>query len=108
MARIYWPPLLRGIGTTTVLLGTLIAYGLAHRDGANLSPSGLPNVAQPPSVARAGSSTNLTTASTADENEEVAKEVLGSPYFEWMGFIGTAVIATSFFVEGFARRKDQN
>lgn len=107
MKRFYWPPLLRGIGTTIILVGTIIAF-LTVRPGPEGYSGRLMVRPQPPFLTRAGATTNPPVANkaqaTAAGNEEIAQEVFGNPYFEWMGFIGTAVIASSFFVESLVKR----
>lgn len=106
MKRIYLPPLLRGIGTTIVLVGTIIAFLQGNRN-----PAANPQTANRQFAERMGTITNApaTSANEAtndEEDETVADEVLGNRYFEWLGFIGTAIIAGSFCVAILPRPKN--
>lgn len=111
MTHIRWAPLLRGIGATIILLGTLIAYFDARQNNekpdlkprlvglqglSGKMPTGNPAV------------TNAVAAEPEDDNEAVVREVLGNRFFEWMGLIGTAVFASSFYVEAFVRSSKSN
>lgn len=78
------PPLLRGIGTTVVLLGAVIGFLAARHD-----------VQAPKTPAR----------TAAEEN--FADEVLENPSFEWLGLVGAAIVASSFYAEAFIRRKEE-
>jgi hypothetical protein len=111
MTQIRWAPLLRGIGATIILLGTLIAYLDARNNiedhGLKRQPVGL--LGLPGRVATGNPAvTNAVAAEPEDDNEAVVREVLGNRFFEWMGLIGTAVFASSFYVEAFVRNPKGN
>ena len=108
MTRIRWAPLLRGIGATIILLGTLIAYFAERQDDGNHRLKPQLGVLQVPSGKGSATTGNLVVTNVVevgleDDNEAVALGILGNRYFEWMGLIGTAIFASSFYVEAFVR-----
>jgi hypothetical protein len=101
------PPLLRGIGTTVILATALVAIITARqtiekqrRQAAQAAPiaalqldPGLSNLTKEVAELR-----------SEVEQQNVGEEVLESTGVEWLGLIGTAIIASSFYVEWYARK----
>jgi len=103
------PPLLRGIGTTLVLTATVVAFVIA-RHGADVKMSASPPLAASNLPRDAQAELNSLTAEVRElrhevEHENVVEEVLENRWFEWLGFTGTAIIASSFYSEFLIRRK---
>jgi hypothetical protein len=107
--RDYLPPLLRGVGTTVVLIGTVVALVAARRDIDRLrsrrqaSPlaSAFGSGAQPTLALLAKELQELRTEARDDN---VIEEIIESRWFEWLGLIGAGVISGSFYVETLIRR----
>jgi len=103
------PPFLRGLGTTVVLIGALVGLAMAHHR-VEVEQENLPQLTgglRQPSKQSADTQAlmvEIEELRSEVERESVATEVLASPSFEWMGFVGTAIIASSFFVEAYLRR----
>src|ERR1051326_9628583 len=104
-----FPPLLRAIGTTVILAATVIAFVIARQHVAQREAH------HPPAARTAGkpSATSDVQTLAAEveelrsevEAESVAEEVLENRWFEWLGFAGTANVASSFYTEWYVRRK---
>jgi hypothetical protein len=106
------PPLLRGIGTTVVLLTTILSVIFARADlrqsVKKLSPPPAPSqTATSPASDRDISAVAEEVRELKEEVERdsVAEEVLENKWFEVFGFIGTAIVAGSFYAEWYVRRK---
>ena len=113
MNRNSWPPLLRGIGMTIVLLAAVISV-MTARQGRITREATLAkaeaNAAAPPVAA----DRNLAElrAEVHELREEVSEEtmaeqVIGNPWFDWLGFLGTAVMSSSFYAEWYLRKNEK-
>ena len=102
-------PLLRGIGLTVVLLGT-IAGALAAKTQASAKPV-------PQSTHTAPGSTNSPRDNSLDaltheieelretvQEETIVEDVLTNPWFEILGIAGSGITASSFYVEWLSKR----
>jgi hypothetical protein len=107
--RDYLPPLLRGLGTTVVLIGTVVALVTARRDLEQLRSR---RQASPLATAF-GSGSQPTLALVAKELQElrgeehddnIVEEVFENRWFEWLGLLGAGLVSGSFYVETFLRR----
>jgi hypothetical protein len=104
------PPLLRGIGTLVVLAAAVVSFAIARlndpkQSGKTSTPTGLGAAAAAGQVGRIEQLTDQVEDLQADMNEAmVVDDVLENVWFECLGFSGTALIATSFFVEWRVRR----
>lgn len=92
------PPLLRGLGTTIILIATILSFIIAREemkagDLARLPPASA--ITHAPSDAR------------QPEDDSVIEEVLSDPWVEGLSYLGTALIASSFYLEWFLRRRKQ-
>jgi hypothetical protein len=115
MNRAYLPPLLRGIGTTIVLVTTLISICVARQDvRANQLKREMLH-AKAKAGTPTGTGKNDADLSAEDDDlrvgtveESVAEEVIGNPWFDWIVGLGSAVIASSFFVESYVRSREKS
>lgn len=87
------PPLLRGLGTTLILLATIFSFIIARQE---IKAGDLARL-RPAAVAPAG-------AVQADD-DSVIEEVLSNPWIEGLSYLGTGLIASSFYLEWFLRRR---
>ena len=108
------PPLLRGIGTTVVLLATVLSVMFARADLRNgAKKSFLPTTnSQAAAVAGTERDISVVAAEVREmkeemERESVAEEVLENKWFEIFGFLGTGIVASSFYAEWYVRRKKE-
>jgi hypothetical protein len=109
------PPLLRGIGTTAVLFATvysvIVASGnvrteQAHREALHAQEEAEAK-AQPADVRElAELKAEVEDLRRTAQEESIADEVIENPWFNWIGFLGTAIIASSFYTESFLRRRE--
>jgi hypothetical protein len=102
-----FPPLLRGIGTVVLLTAAVIAFCIARQH--DQSQQTRPSSNQSASGNKSGDSVAALVSEMQDLRAEVAQEsvaedVLENAWFDWLGFAGTAIVATSFFVEAYLRR----
>jgi hypothetical protein len=109
MLKDYHPSFLRGIGTTVVLLGVLVGLATARRHvdaqaakARELRASLSQPSRRPPEIQALETEIEELKSEMADES--FAVEVLDNPSFEWMGFLGTAIVASSFFAEAYLRK----
>jgi hypothetical protein len=92
-----------------LLVGGIVGFAMARHDVANERASrraALQRV-EPERQAVAdlnGLRQQLRELKSKVEAQNVAEEVVENPWFEWMGIIGTGVIASSFYVEAIVRR----
>ncbi|TNY25132.1 hypothetical protein BV497_15500 [Fulvimonas soli] len=107
-ARDWMPPLLRCIGTMLILVASVYAVGIEQHEQAQraqqiaairsaLDPAGLgagPRDRQA-DLAQEVRLLRLQIAQGSDLTDEVFK----NPWFQWLGLIGTLLIAGSFLVE---------
>ena len=99
------PPLFRGIGTTVILVATVISFSMArHPGGSPLAYPGRPGpgAAMTPRVAELEREVAELRREAADDH--LVEEVIGNPWFEVLGFIGTGFIGASFYLEWWMRR----
>lgn len=109
MSRDSLPPLLRGIGTTVVLAAAVVAFAVAGRDNGQARSER--QATHPAGNNWSGSASDLAALSNQVEelrqeveDENVAEEVIKNPWFDWLSFSGTAIIAGSFYTEWFVRK----
>lgn len=116
MNRNSWPPLLRGIGMTIVLLAAVISVMTARRETAQerVTRDAAWAKAEAASADPVTESRNLAelraeVQELRDEihEETVAEQVIGDPWFDWLGFLGTAVMASSFYAEWYLRKNEK-
>lgn len=105
MTREALPPLLRGIGTTLILIAALVAFSVTHRHAERQKEDARASSGGPSRpVPGIGELTREIADLRAEVEEDSAvQEALENPWFEWLGFLGTATIASSFFAESYMR-----
>jgi hypothetical protein len=86
------PPLLRGLGTTIILIATILSFIIARQeikagDLARLKPAA------------------AAVATGQADDDSVIEEVLSNPWIEGLSYLGTGLIASSFYLEWFQRRR---
>lgn len=115
MNQNYLPPLLRGIGTTIVLVATVFSVIVA-RDNLRAEQGKRDAVR-----AKAGADVKTRPVGTwnpaefmakfqelqSEEDDSVIDEVMDNPWFNYAGFLGMTTIASSFFMEAFQRRREK-
>lgn len=108
------PPLLRGLGTTVILVATVVSLVTARgnqrpptslrlplaRPAAAASSQGAPPATRDLDLAREIAALRQEVA-----DDSVLEEVFENPWFELCGIVGTAVITSSFFLEWSIRRR---
>ena len=109
MSRDSWPPLLRGLGTTILVFGAIIAFVEARQDVAierakrqsayQRFETNRPAVGDLKVLAQ-----EVEELKSEVEAPNIAEEVVGNRWFEWMGIVGSCVLSSSFYVEAFIRR----
>lgn len=104
-------PLLRGIGVTLVLVGTVLAAIQAKESEANKSHA---HVVEFDSITNELGLTNRLRLDLTREaeglrdtvqHEEILEDIVENPWFDILGMTGSAITATSFFVEWIAKRQ---
>ena len=102
------PPLLRGIGLTVILLGTSIGLIQARQDAA-LQAAQL----RAHAAATCSAAPELCTLSAEIRElreqviyDGVAEDLLDNHWFEWLGIVGSAIMAATFFGEWYVRRNE--
>ena len=106
-SRDYLPPLLRGIGTTLILIGTVVAFLSACRDidhnrAKTQSFAPVPAYRSQPTLDLVAKELQELRAETQTEN--LAEEIFENRWFEWLGVFGAGVASASFYVEALMRR----
>jgi hypothetical protein len=106
-SRDYLPPLLRGIGTTLILIGTVVAFVSARRDiehhrAKRQSFAPIPAYSSQPTLDLVAKELQDLRAETLNEN--LAEEIVENRWFEWLGVFGAGVASASFYVEALMRR----
>lgn len=102
------PPLLRGLGTTLILLTSALVVTVERR-------ASIEAAAEHAAMARLASSAEASThrgATGAEalatevrllrlqlQGNDLADDVFENPWFQWLGLLGTGLIAASFFAE---------
>ena len=106
------PPLLRGLGTSVLVLASLLVGMAEHRQGEALR-AGLERaqqrIAQEAQVARSsegveGLTREINLLRLQLSEADLAGQVFANPWFQLLGALGTLLVATSFFVEAAQRR----
>ena len=106
-----FPPLFRGIGMVVMLIAAIVAFCIARQHGQSQRTRVSPN-----QIAAGKGSKDSPVSSVSGMNEPraeaaqdtVVEDVLENVWFEWLGFAGTAIFATSFFAEAYLRCKKNN
>ena len=106
------PPLLRGIGTTVILLATLVSGLYAHADVAKRKARQQAALEQRKAALETNQLNTLSREvaelrSTVQDDETVVEEVLENPGFELFGLLGSAVFASSFYAEWLIKRPNK-
>lgn len=90
------PPLLRGLGTTLILLATILSFVVARQE---IKAGDLARL-RPAAVAPAAPA-----GANQPDDDSVFEEVLSNPWIEGLSYLGTGLIASSFYLEWFLRRR---
>ena len=104
-------PLLRGVGSTIMLIAAIVGFCIARH---NLRVEGFRQQAVHQSTASSKSSTlpgaasisETVEGSAAEPQHSLAEEVIENPWFELFGLAGAAVVSSSFYVEWAAKRRE--
>ena len=101
------PPLLRGLGTLLILLTSALVVTVERRENAaRVEQAHIARVAlkaeESRQPGRAG--TNALTQEVKLlrlqlQGNDLADDVFENPWFQWLGLLGTGLIAASFFAE---------
>jgi hypothetical protein len=105
-------PLLRGIGTTIILITAVVTFASAQREIEKSRSQRAIERSQIAASADPKSELSHLTKEVEElrseaEQENIVEEVLENRWFEWLGFIGMATVASSFYVESYARREEK-
>jgi hypothetical protein len=101
------PPLLRGLGTLLILLTSALVVTVERRDNAHqaeqahlarLASKAEASLAQNPGDANALAAEVRLLRLQLQDND-LADDVFENPWFQWLGLLGTGLIAASFFAE---------
>jgi hypothetical protein len=104
-------PLLRGIGTTIILIGAVIGFWVTRHDvhkdhipkqGANVGSVSQAKITLPAAGPKSDTTEN---SESSPQSDSLVEEVAENLTFEWMALVGAAVVSSSFYVEWAARRK---
>ena len=97
----FLPPLLRGIGTTIILIAALISFSVARQstDQQRKEREEAASISAPASSELARLSEEVEDLRLETEEDTIVEKVFENRWFEWLGFVGTAIIASSFYVE---------
>ena len=105
------PPLLRGLGTLLILLASALALYM-ERPGEGPRAAAITqatrSTASPGTAAGQGgiaAPSRERSPPQAVDDHELADRVLENPAFQLLGLLGTLVIAASFFVESWQKRR---
>ena len=108
MIRDAFGPLLRGIGSSLILVGALIGYlGATHHPQGARRPGQIQSTMTAP-MKRSPEVGGGEKGNADASDESFAEQVVENPWFESLGFLGAAVVSTSFYVEYLARRRRNN
>jgi hypothetical protein len=91
------PPLLRGLGTTLILLATILSFFIARQEMKAGDPAG----------GRVTAAAAAAPAAAQPDDDSVIEEVFSNPWFEALSYLGTGLIGSSFYLEWFLRRRKQ-
>ena len=105
MTRESLAPLLRGIGSSIILVGAIIGY-VAARQEMHVARTHRQDVSHAAARGKdAPGSSNNEEGENRVGDESVAERFVENPWFELLGFLGTGVVSSSFYVEYLSRRK---
>lgn len=103
------PPLLRGLGTLLILLTSALVVTVERRDNAERAEQAhLARIALKAERSLQQGRADTDTDALAIElrllrlqlqDNDLADEVFENPWFQWLGLLGTGLIAASFFAE---------
>ena len=101
------PPLLRGLGTLLILLTSALVVTVERRDNAERAEQAhLARISRKAerSLQQGGADTDalaieLRLLRLQLQDNDLADEVFENPWFQWLGLLGTGLIAASFFAE---------
>ena len=101
------PPLLRGLGTLLILLTSALVVTVERRENtARVEQAHIARVAlkAEESLQPARADTNALTQEVKLlrlqlQDNDLADDVFENPWFQWLGLLGTGLIAASFFAE---------
>jgi hypothetical protein len=97
------PPLLRGLGTSLLLISATLTVWYERQD---LHGDAQAALAQMPPSERQTLLQQLQRLNLHVEQDALADEVFENPWFQWLSLLGTGLIAGSFFVESRLRRQE--
>jgi len=107
------PPLLRGLGTLLILLTSALVVTVERRDNADQAEQA--HLARLASKAEASLPRNPSGATALAtevrllrlqlQDNDLADDVFENPWFQWLGLLGTGLIAASFFAEWRLKRR---
>lgn len=97
------PPLLRGLGTSLLLISAALTVGYerAQMQAAETAP-----LAHISPVERAALIAQLHRLHVRLDDNDLADEVFENPWFQLLSLLGTGLIAGSFFVEWRVRKQE--
>lgn len=107
------PPLLRGLGTLLILLTSALVVTVERRDNAHraeqihlarLASKAEASLPQHPGDANA-LATEVRLLRLQLQDNDLADDVFENPWFQWLGLLGTGLIASSFFAEWRLKRR---
>lgn len=101
------PPLLRGLGTLLILLTSALVVTVERRENAaHVEHAHIARVAlkaeesRPPGRADTDALTREVRLLRLQlQDNDLADDVFENPWFQWLGLLGTGLIAASFFAE---------
>jgi hypothetical protein len=101
------PPLLRGLGTLLILLTSALVVTVERRENAaRVEQAHIARVALKAEESRqpGRADTNALTQEVKLlrlqlQDNDLADDVFENPWFQWLGLLGTGLIAASFFAE---------
>lgn len=101
------PPLLRGLGTLLILLTSALVVTVERRENAaRVDQAHIARVALKAEESRhpGRADTNALTQEVKLlrlqlQDNDLADDVFENPWFQWLGLLGTGLIAASFFAE---------
>jgi len=97
------PPLLRGLGTSLILLSAALTVSYERQDLQGDAQVALAAMAP---AEREALLEQLQRLHLHVEQDALADEVFENPWFQWLSLLGTGLIAGSFFVESRLRREE--
>lgn len=107
------PPLLRGLGTLLILLTSALVVTVERRDNAHraehihlerLASKAEASLPEHPGDANA-LATEVRLLRLQLQDNDLADDVFENPWFQWLGLLGTGLIASSFFAEWRLKRR---